>query len=58
MLDRAADSAYLTANAKTLPRIYTDLASGYWAYLAIMEASTGHDYTKDSMGEHWTAVYK
>ena len=59
MLERNADSAYLVANASTLPRKYSDLSSGHWAYLAIMEASISHDYTKDSAGdEHWTAVYK
>ncbi|MCL1828198.1 MAG: S-layer homology domain-containing protein [Oscillospiraceae bacterium] len=57
MLDRFADSAYLTANAASLPRSYSDLTSAHWAYLAIMEASMGHDYTKNSAGEHWTAVY-
>ncbi|MCL1974746.1 MAG: S-layer homology domain-containing protein [Firmicutes bacterium] len=58
MLERVADSAYLTANLSYLPRIYTDLATAYWGYLAIMEASTGHDYTKDGAGEHWSAVYE
>ena len=58
MLDRKADSAYLSANASSLPRKYSDLTTSYWAYLEIMEASTGHDYTRDSAGEHWTAVYK
>ena len=58
ILDREADSAYLTANAASLPRIYTDLLTTHWAYLAIMEASTGHDYIMDSLGEHWTATYQ
>ncbi|MCL1906055.1 MAG: S-layer homology domain-containing protein, partial [Clostridiales bacterium] len=58
MLERTADSAYLAANQSSLPRVYTDLATGFWGYLAIMEASTGHDYTKDGSGEHWTAVYE
>ena len=57
MLDRVADSDYLTSNAGSLPRTYSDLKSDHWAYLAIMEASIGHDYVKDSAGEHWTAVY-
>ena len=61
MLDRYADNAYLTANASSLPRHYFDLTDAHWAYLMIMEASTGHDYTKDfgagANGEHWTAVY-
>ena len=58
MLDRYADGAYLTANASSLPRHYSDLTTTYWGYLMIMEASTGHDYTRDSIGEHWTTVYK
>ena len=58
MLDRNADNAYLTANSSSLPRAYSDLTTGYWAYLAIMEASTGHDYTKDGTGEFWSKVYK
>ena len=58
MLDRKADSAYLTANASILPRTYSDLTTSHWAYLAIMEASMGHDYVKGSSGENWTAVYK
>lgn len=58
MLDRAADKEYLKTNKSILPRIYTDLPENHWAYLAIMEASTGHDYTKDGDGEHWTGVYK
>ncbi|MDR2712921.1 MAG: S-layer homology domain-containing protein [Clostridiales bacterium] len=58
MLDRTADSAYLAANKSSLPRTYWDVANSHWAYLAIMESSIGHDYTKDSTGEHWTKVYK
>ena len=58
MLDRTADSSYLKENAGALPRVYSDLATTHWAYLAIMEASMGHDYYRDSDGEHWTAVYQ
>ena len=58
MLNRAADEAYLTANASSLPRSYSDLAKTHWAYLAIMEASMSHDYIRDSAGkEQWTAVH-
>jgi len=58
MLERKGDLAYLTANAGTLPRTYSDFTTGHWAYLAIMEASIGHDYVKNSAGEEsWTAVY-
>jgi hypothetical protein len=58
MLERTADSAYLEANAASLPRSYWDLSTDYWAYLAIMEASMGHNYTKDAVGEHWTSFYQ
>ena len=65
MLDRFADGAYLSANARSLPRQYFDLEAAHWAYLMIMEASTGHNYTRDAAGatgsgsgERWTAVYK
>ena len=58
MLNRTADSAYLAANASSLPRTYSDLKTTHWAYLALMEASIGHDYIMDSGSEHWTAVYE
>ncbi|MCL2463300.1 MAG: hypothetical protein FWF44_11585, partial [Defluviitaleaceae bacterium] len=59
ILERKADESYITANKSTLPRNYWDVASvsAHWAYWDIMEASIGHDYTKDGAGEHWTAVY-
>jgi len=57
MLERSADSAYLEANKGSLPREYWDFSTDHWAYLMIMEASTGHDYTKDASGEHWTSAY-
>ena len=58
MLERVADKEYLEANAGSLPRNYWDLETSYWGYLNIMEASTGHDYIKDSDGnEKWTEVY-
>ena len=58
MLDRVADKAFLAANASALPRQYWDFTTAHWAHLMIMEASTGHDYVKDSAGERWTEVYK
>jgi hypothetical protein len=58
MLERTADSAYLTANASSLPKTYSDLTSTHWAYLAIMEASIGHDHKMVSGSENWTKVYK
>jgi len=58
MLERKADQAYLTANASALPRSYSDIASGHWAYWDVMEASIGHDFTKSGVNETWTAFYK
>ena len=58
MLNRAADASYLNANAASLPRTYSDVA-GHWAYLDIMESSTGHKYDRKPDGsETWTSVYK
>jgi hypothetical protein len=56
-LNRNADEEYLAANLSSLPRTYSDITTSHWAYLAVMEASTGHDYIKDSADERWTAVY-
>ena len=55
ILDRAGDSSFLTANAATRPRTYTDVDTGHWAYLNIMEASIGHTYTRVLGEEKWTA---
>jgi len=58
MLDRTADSAFLAANASSLPRSYSDITPSYWGYLAIMEASLGHDYVMEDDKERWTKVYQ
>ena len=55
--DRHADAAFIAANISSLPRTYPDVTTLHWAYLPIMEASIGHDYNKDAVGEHWTSVY-
>ena len=57
MLDRTADSVYLATNTSSLPKSYSDLATDFWAYHAIMEASIGHDYVRVSGGEQWTSVH-
>ena len=57
ILNRYADAEYLRANANSLPRNYTDLTPAHWAYLAIMEASIGHDFIRDGSAERWTSVY-
>ena len=54
MLERAADANYVRNNRGSLIQ-YTDLPSGHWAYLPIMEASNAHDYTRNADGsETWT----
>ena len=58
ILERKADEAYITANRALLPRSYSDIAAGHWAYLDVMEASIGHDYVKDGSAERWTSVYQ
>jgi len=56
ILDRSADEAFITENASTLPRSYSDVPRGHWAYLAILEASIAHDFIRDGARERWTAV--
>jgi len=57
ILERAADEAYLTANAGKLPRDYSDISSKNWSFLHVMEASIGHDFTMEGGKEKWTKVY-
>jgi len=57
ILGRKADQNYINANLSSLPRSYSDITSAYWAYWEIMEASIGHDFTKQGTGEKWTAFY-
>ena len=58
MLERTGDKDYLSAFASSLPKRYSDLATAHWGYLAIMEASMGHDYAKPSTGERWISVHR
>ena len=58
MLNRKGDEAYLTAHADSLPRTYTDLPTGHWAYLDIMEASLGHNYNRVGSDEQWTSAHR
>ena len=50
MLERRADT-----NAALIHRTaeFKDVARNYWAYPAISEAATSHDYTKKNGGEIW-----
>ena len=60
ILARKADRNYINANISALPRKYFDLPNdlSHWAYWEIMEASIGHDFTKQGADEKWTAFYK
>lgn len=58
MLERTADANYVQNNRGCLIQ-YTDLPTGHWAYLPIMEASNAHDYTRNGDGsETWTRNWK
>ena len=58
MLERTADANYVRNNRGSLIQ-YTDLPTGHWAYLPIMEASNAHDYTRNADGsETWTRNWK
>ena len=58
MLERSADANYVRNNRGSLIQ-YTDLPTGHWAYLPIMEASNAHDYTRNADGsETWTRNWK
>lgn len=52
MLGRAADEAYVDANADIL-REFTDLDTSLWAYYDIVEATNTHEYTKLNGIESW-----
>ena len=59
ILVRTADQGFVNTNTSAMPRNYTDLTdTTYWAYWAIIEASTGHDFIRDGEKENWTEVYK
>lgn len=59
LLERSADKGYVTANYDTLPRTYSDIADGNWAFWYAMESSNGHDYSKAADGaETWSKVYE
>ncbi|MCL2153219.1 MAG: S-layer homology domain-containing protein [Oscillospiraceae bacterium] len=55
ILNREGDKAYITANANSLPKKYSDLATSHWGYFDIMEASIGHNYIMSGGVESWTA---
>lgn len=52
VLNRAIDAATL----QMIVNPYYDITTLHWAYADIIEASIGHDYTRDTNGdEHWVA---
>ena len=59
MLERNADTAYIKAHEKDLPRTFTDVPNekAHWAYWNIMEAANGHDY-EYTPSETWKSVYQ
>ena len=54
MTGRAADQAYVTANADKLNQFPDLQDAGKWYYLDMVEASNEHDYTKTDGVEAWT----
>lgn len=55
MLERAPDKAYIDANPSV--NGFPDLKTNHWGYYEIMEATVGHDFTKDSgNAETWTGL--
>jgi len=55
VLERYADHNYIYNNASSITH-YNDITSGYWAFYDIMEASNGHEYTKDGATETWLSL--
>lgn len=55
MLGRSADQDYVDAHP-TRVRQFADLADSFWGYYQIMEATTGHDYSKRNNQENWSCV--
>jgi hypothetical protein len=55
MLGRSADTDYVDSHAGSL-RQFPDLEKAHWAYYDIVEATTGHTYSKDNGVETWTEL--
>lgn len=58
MLDRHADTEYITKSYTYLPNTFTDMNSGHWAYWNIMEAANGHKYRTVKDTETWATLIK
>lgn len=53
VLDRVPDKDYIDKNIDDI-KVLKDVTKAHWAYYNIIEATNGHDYTKDSKGnETW-----
>ena len=52
MLARSADETYVDHHTFQVT-YFSDVRYSYWAYYHIVEATTGHSYTKDNGGETW-----
>ncbi|MFP5528237.1 S-layer homology domain-containing protein [Peptococcus simiae] len=57
MLNRYADLDWIDANMDKVIQ-FSDVARGDWFFEPIMEATMGHDFTRDADGkhEHWTGL--
>ena len=56
MLYRQADAAFVRDNKESIKAFY-DVPSNYWAYLDIMEATNGHNYTRiENNAELWSEL--
>lgn len=57
VLERICDEDYADEYVNLLVE-FIDLSDTHWAYYDIVEATNGHDYTKDDDGnETWTEIY-
>ena len=54
MLARSADREFV--NNSNAIRSYTDVQTAHWAYFEIMEATNGHDHSKENGIEKWTGL--
>ena len=57
MLNRYADLDWINAHSAQVTH-FSDVSAGAWYFEPIMEASMGHDFTRDADGktEHWTGL--
>lgn len=59
LLERNVDRKYVEDNSQKLPKTFSDVKSGNWAWPFIIEAANGHNYIKNEDGtETWTDTYE